>query len=361
VEIAMCEDKFQYVLEMTHRDAGMVLGRVPCKPDWGPIEEALTFELVRRGDLEDFGESLSIRVEPIGIFRRGDRVVQEFRAAAVRDGKVAASLSVTIDYLRTLARRAADQFVEAGVLKAGDFFEYRVLATERPSSGGRSLSRISVEPFTPPVHIEPASIDELMGRALLMGTGEDGDVPAFVRWCVLEEASVLTRQAGELETGGILVGHVRRDPKQREVFLEITAQIPARAHSQLTRLSFSPDTWSDAQAALDLRGKGEAWLGWWHSHSFLKKEVATERDDPVSGDRVARPFLSEEDHLLHRTIFPRAFSLALLLTDAPRSGLSWTMFGWRAGLIARRDFHVIHAPMPESFTSLQGEHYAATR
>ena len=245
-------------------------------------------------------------------------------------------------------------------MQTGELFEYRVLATERPQRDIKP-PRFAMEPVALPAQITPGSLEEFMGEALLLGTGLEGDVPVFVPWRVLEEASVLTRQAGELETGGVLVGHVRRDLGTQEIFLEVTAQIPARARSQLTRLSFTPDTWSDLQAAVNLRGRRESWLGWWHSHSFSKRKAKTNGQGESSATQSARPFLSEEDHTLHRTVFPRAYSLALLMTDSPRSGLCWTMFGWRAGTIARRDFHVIGAPMPESFTSLRGENHAASR
>jgi len=182
----------------------------------------------------------------------------------------------------------------------------------------------------------------------------------FVHWRVFEEASVLTRAAGALETGGILIGHVCRDSSVPELFLEVTAQIPAPARSQLTRLSFSPDTWSVVQALINRRDQNEVWLGWWHSHSFFKQEDSSELDDPATTRRSAQPFLSDEDLRLHRTVFPRAYSLALLMTDSPHRGMSWTMFGWRLGTVVRRDFHVIHAPLPEAFTPLRGTQYATT-
>jgi len=240
-------------------------------------------------------------------------------------------------------------------------FEYRVLALAKQPTPPPSSPRFAMKRVATPVPIAPALLADYTGRALSFITGADDDVPVFVPWQVAQGASVLTRQAGALECGGVLVGHVRRDPAVAEVFLEITAQIPAHAHSEVMRLSFSPDTWSDVQAEVNSRGQNEVWLGWWHSHSFSKQEAPSEGKDSALRRRPALPFLSEEDLLLHRTVFPRAYSLALLITDSPQNGMSWTMFGWRSGTIARRDFHVIDAPLPKAFTALRGNDHATIR
>jgi hypothetical protein len=157
-----------------------------------------------------------------------------------------------------------------------------------------------------------------------------------------------------METGGVLIGHICRDASLPELFLEITAQIPARAKGELTKLRFTPDTWTEVQTAVDRRKRDEIWLGWYHSHSFYhERQDKTESHDPVAR-RVATPFLSEDDCRLHRICFPRAFGIALLITDSPQSGMSWTTFGWRLGDLARRAFHVIGAPLPNEFQT-QGE------
>jgi hypothetical protein len=52
-------------------------------------------------------------------------------------------------------------------------------------------------------------------------------------------------------------------------------------------------------------------------------------------------FLSSADRALHRTVFPRAYSIALVMSDSPCSGLTWRLFGWRSGRIEARDFHIM--------------------
>ncbi len=227
IETGMCEELFQYVLILSKRDTGAMLGRFPVKIDWTPVQEALTFKLIRQGALADYGQPLSIQIEPEWLNHASGQSIRGIQATALIGNDRSESLLFSIDYFRPQAQRVADRFVETGQLKPGDLFDYRVLALQPRAGSTAPLPRFTVEPVAMPARISASSLDLLMGRAILLGTGIVGDVPVFVHWRVLEEASVLTRQAGELETGGVLVGHLRRDPESKEVFLEITAQIPA--------------------------------------------------------------------------------------------------------------------------------------
>ena len=57
-------------------------------------------------------------------------------------------------------------------------------------------------------------------------------------------------------------------------------------------------------------------------------------------------FLSQDDVLLHRTIFPKAYSIALLANHAD-AGLGFGLFGWRGGIVQNRGFHISGAVQPE--------------
>jgi hypothetical protein len=353
----MQDERFEFGLELSRRATGELVGRANVKVDWAPVEEHLMLKLVRGGEVEDFDAAVRVTLEPV--WSKEAPVVRGVKATAVAQGARPASMVVTLDYFRALAQRAANRLVEVGKLRSGELFEYRVVAKECAAKGNGKGRRIVMEAGGRGVNVLPGRMDELMGRAIGFGGAEERDVPVFVDWGALEEASILTREAGELETGGILVGYVRRDAETGEIFLEVTAQVPARAKSQLTRLSFGPQTWTDLDGAVNGRGKNEVWLGWWHSHSFFKKAIGAEGEEETAGEsRVARAFLSEEDVLLHRSVFPRAYSVALLLTDSPRWGLSWTLFGWRGGMVAQRGFHVVNVPMPKNFFSLRGGSHA---
>jgi hypothetical protein len=163
----------------------------------------------------------------------------------------------------------------------------------------------------------------------------EGHLPAFLPRAVLAEAAAQTAEHPGRETGGILIGHLRRDRDAGRLFLDVTAQIPARhTEASRARLTFTPSTWTDVQAALDLRRQDEIMVGWWHSHP-----VREWCKDCPSGKRadcaLARGFFSEDDRLLHRTVFPRAYSIALVVNDL-ELGSTFSLFGWSGGLLVAR-------------------------
>jgi hypothetical protein len=93
------------------------------------------------------------------------------------------------------------------------------------------------------------------------------------------------------------------------------------------------------QAAIDLRRAGEMMLGWWHSHpsfAFCNAECPAERRRVCA---LQKPFLSNDDLVLHRTIFPKAYHIALLANNAD-AGLEFTLFGWSSGTVRARGFHI---------------------
>ena len=169
---------------------------------------------------------------------------------------------------------------------------------------------------------------------------------------VLDEATVLTTRAGDHETGGILLGHLGRGGEAPEIFVEITAIIPARhTVGSATSLTFTSDTWTDVRRAVALRGGDELVMGWFHSHPQLawcrEKGCSLERQRHCA---AADGFFSTDDLALHRTMFPRAFTLALVMTLSVKGTLP-RLFGWRAGLFEARGFRVCTS----STTSSQGD------
>ena len=83
-------------------------------------------------------------------------------------------------------------------------------------------------------------------------------------------------------------------------------------------------------------------LGWWHSHPVREwcKDCAPERQQVC---KMASDFFSAHDHALHRTVFPRAYSIALVANDAVMGDVTFSAFGWREGLLESRGFHIAGA------------------
>jgi hypothetical protein len=101
------------------------------------------------------------------------------------------------------------------------------------------------------------------------------------------------------------------------------------------------------QAAIDLRRAGEAMVGWWHSHSYMKETCKDCEKRKEQTCKAGAAFMSGEDCLLHRTVFPRAHSVALVISDSPCSGVSWALFGWKRGVVAERGFYTSDAGAPD--------------
>ena len=303
-----------------------------------------------------FATSDDVRIEPLWNEHSGPPKVRGFRAMAPGSD---VSMEFPLTYFSPCAERVACERVRRGELETGDLYEYSVLAEPRRTEPAPRRRAITIETTSPALSITPAALQPLMNRSLLMGSDHARDVPAFIHWNVLEECSLLTRRAGAMETGGVLMGRIHRDDAGGDLFLDVTAQVPAAAEGELTRLSFTADTWNQMQCEINRRCTTEIWLGWWHSHSFTKAQrpEISSLSTPRRERSIATAFLSEEDLLLQRTVFPRAYSLALLVTDSPMSGMSWSVFGWRRGAIKPRGFHLLDVPLPSEFTTL-GENHA---
>ncbi len=153
------------------------------------------------------------------------------------------------------------------------------------------------------------------------------------------ETAALMRTAGASETGGVLLGHLRRDPDSG-VFAEVTGQAPATlAQSGLTSLGFTPEAWTAIRAEIAGRANNEIWLGWWHSHPV--RHWQERKTEEASG---TGRFFSVSDCSVHRTVFSAAYNIGLVVSDTPtRHGdwsVGWNVFGWRRGLIVERGFAV---------------------
>jgi proteasome lid subunit RPN8/RPN11 len=271
----------------------------------------------------------------------GEPYLTGFRVALEANGAGQVSSEFPVSYFKGLASEGSAHFVDKGELKAGEPFRYLAAAfPKQEQTAAVSRPLFVAEDLSPPLPLRDASLGTLSRGTRLHGESHPDDLPAFVPQRVLDEAAALSRGAGVLETGGILIGHLYRDQRVPEIFAEVTAQLPARhTEAQSTRLTFTAATWTDIRAALDLRRTGEIMLGWWHSHPVREwcKDCAVEKQK-VCG--MASDFFSTHDQALHRTVFPRAYNIALVVNDVGFSQPTFSMFGWRRGMIKSRGFQV---------------------
>ena len=216
-----------------------------------------------------------------------------------------------------------------------------------PVATGGASDPFQVDEEVRPLPVDYASLAALSERALPVDADEAPDaVPVFIPAHVLAEAAAQAQAAGDVETGGVLVGKLRRDDgapagTSPALFVEVTAQVPARhTVATATRLTFTAETWAAVRAAIALRRGGELLLGWWHAHvDFCRvRGCPPERRALCT---AADPFLSAEDLLLHATMFGSAYQLALLVRDSTARGQTCSLYGWSHGMVRRRGFHLV--------------------
>ena len=332
----MHDTHYKFVIEMLTEDGGTSLGQFPVQADWEPAREFLRLLALRRCTGENPAQIGNAEIEPVWAEKEGEPNVV---GARLTDGDLVCQMTLT--YFKPLAVEISGELVEKKLLKSGEHFLFRLFAYRQPPEE-KNGSRIAftMKDATPPLRFVDSSLAEMRDAAAPHGECDAGEIPVFIPQRVLDEAEQITREAGSNETGGILIGHLHRDASVPEIAVVITAQIPARhTESKTTSLTFTAETWTAVQAALDLRRSGEMMLGWWHSHpsfAFCNAECPAERRRECA---LQKSFLSSDDLLLHRTVFPKAYHIALLANN-PDAGLEFALFGWSGGTVQRRGFGI---------------------
>jgi hypothetical protein len=332
--------RFRFLLELLHN--GDVLGRHPVTPDsFAPALEWLSLKAMRSGALPlELGARPEVEYAPVWDAARGAPYVEAVRLTTT--GPTQGDIPTA--YFAKLAKEASSRFVAEGKLEQGELFRYRVVAFGCTEEADHADASDAFEEVSQPLACEESRLDALLDHTEVRGTPQPDEMPVLIPQRVLDEAEALKRDAGGVETGGILLGRLHRDTERRELCLEVTTQIPARhTEAREMRLTFTGDTWTSVRAAIELRGGDELQIGWWHTHPAREwcKNCDPERWKTCP---LARSFFSSEDKKLHQMIFPRAYSIALVVGDHYRDGEAWEAFhavyGWDRGMVSQRGYHV---------------------
>ncbi len=364
-EVDVSWPDWTYALALFDEDDAQI-HQATVSVDWERATEWLRLQALRQGLGQCDVFELECRYEPIWNPNIGAPFVDGFRGELTAGPEAHRVEHVfPLRYVAGLADELSRELVRTGKLEDGALFTYRGLAfapnatpstgverdqgagqraTDDRSLGGERL--FSTSPLAPAVPIRAGTFAPRLLQAEVVGAVDPIDVPVLIPAKVLDEAAERAAEAGECETGGILIGHLRQDVSAPEAFVEITAQVPAiGAEADSNRLSFTPEVWSAVRAAIELRGRGELMLAWWHSHPVHAwcKDCSPEKraDCPLRGD-----FLSSHDRLLHRTVFPRAYSTALVVNELGDGARTFSLFGSRDGRLEPRGYYRIPARVP---------------
>ncbi len=331
---------YQFALAMTAED-GTSLGAIAANHDWEPVCAWTCLHFQRRGDLALEG-NVSASILPVWSERLGEPYCEGYKVSINRRGEMALDYQFPIADFRGLAAAAASNFVAQKRLREGQLYTYSLVAYLDPKTEVQA-SGLLVTNKSPIITVRPAALAGFMQRATPNGAVAPGDIPVFVASPVLEQAAAQTRSREGTETGGILIGTLRCDAVSNEIFVEVTAQIPAEyTEGSNVKLTFKPETWAAADASLKLRGCAEVFLGYWHSHPVRtwckEKECSLEAQKKC---KLARDFFSEDDVAVMRAAFPSAYCVAIVANDTAFADLTFSMFGNREGRMQSRGFYVL--------------------
>jgi hypothetical protein len=336
-------EPYRFVLELRKLD-GSPLGQVPVAPDWQPALETVRFKVLRRFPRVAIGANAEAEIRPAWHEELGQPYISAIEVALQVPGTGELACRVPNSYFKSLASDASVPLVQKGSLQAGEHFNYLVAAFPSPPAARGApppRARFEIEEVPTPLPLKASMLEDFNARSITAGEQNEEDIPVFIPQQVLAEADQLTRDAAEVETASILIGHMHRDQSSGELFLEVTAQIPARSsQATSTKVSFGPETWNAVHGALALRDGNEQWVGWFHSHPaafWCNPKCPPENRAQCP---LQRSFFSADDCDVHRTVFSKAFHIALLVTNTD-AGLQHALFSWRNGVIVQRGFHIL--------------------
>jgi hypothetical protein len=315
--------------------------------DFGRAAEAAFFDGLRKGAFTDYDfRAEQAVVEPRFVKPGGGSPRAEgFDVVLPTPAGGEHRLAFGRDFFHNLVRRTAKELIAAGTVAEEGVLLYQLAAYldegDRPRAVGLS---IDLESETPEIPIRAGSRKALGPSEAWDGPGPD-DFPVLIPRRVIEEAVEEAKRAPEREVGGVLLGHLRRDDGQ--LYLEVTALVPAE-DTEATELSvtFTHATWARVREVIDVRGEGEIFVGWMHSHPF---RFCQECPLPVPKECMEKVlFYSADDEFLMELSFARPFMVGLLAAVEPRlegalGHAPVKLYGWNKGLVEARGFEVIEA------------------
>lgn len=336
-----CEN-FHYFADVRRANGGGSLGRYLLNLDLDPVIEWGRFIGLRRWLDPTLAAEASIRVHPHWEAQAGEHRVKALRVTARADRVAPVSADIPIGYFQRSVRRLAASLVSQGRLAARELFDCSILAF--PTSGAAAVApsdQFAIEVVPTPMTLTPGSLSEEREKSVPFGSVDCDLIPVFVPQEILQELLRMTEEANTLETGALLLGRTYLDSRQKELFVKITAQIPAHhVLSESTRITLTAETWAAAAAALELRRSDERLISWFHSHParyWCHRECSPEARQRCP---LGEPFFSIMDCDVHRVGFLDPTCVALLATNT-FSGIKLTMYGWDQAMICQRGFYII--------------------
>jgi proteasome lid subunit RPN8/RPN11 len=339
---------YQYRLEFFRIRGGERVADMPLtRADFDRAIEAVFFDGLRNGLFADYAPPFGqARIEPdFASGSQGSPMVESFRVVLPLPDGGEHRKEFPAEFFDQRALRIGADLVRAKQVPNNSTLLYQLSAClESEQAPARPKLRFNLDEEAVEVPIRPGN---LVGYGLreAWDRPQSCDMPVLIPRHVIEEAVDEAARAPEREVGGALLGHLRRDTESETLFVEVTCQVPAE-ETTATELSvtFTPATWARVREVIEIRGEGEIFVGWVHSHPFGLCDECPLIPPPECVAKVL--FFSDDDKFLMELSFPRPFMIGLLCAREPRLQAALghapvRLFGWRDGEITPRGFEVI--------------------
>jgi proteasome lid subunit RPN8/RPN11 len=318
-----------------------------ARADFDRAIEAAFFGAMRRGQFTEYNPPLAMaRIEPaFGDNNDGSPNAPGFLVVLPLPGGGEHRQGFPAEFFDRRATRIGADLVRAKRVPNGSTLLYQLSAyLEGEEQPARPGLRFTLESESVAVPIRPGSLSGY-GPREAWDDPQPGEMPVLIPRRVIDEAVEEAERAPEREVGGALLGHLRRDTASGEIFVEVTCQVPAEETTATeVSVTFTPETWARVREVIEVRGAGEIFVGWVHSHPFGLCDECPAKPPPECVGKVL--FFSEDDEFLMELSFPRPFMVGLLSAREPRLRAALghapvRLFGWRDGEIVPRGFEVI--------------------
>jgi proteasome lid subunit RPN8/RPN11 len=336
---------YRYRLEFWKQN-GQPLHELPLeRADFARAVEATYFDALRRGLVAEYRPALDeARLEP-RFAGPGSPLAFGFRVVVPLPDGGEHGRDFSAEFFERRALRVGADLVRAGRLPNKTTLLYRLSACLEAEAGEAPAGlRFTVEPASVEVPVRPGARAAYGPTEAWDGPSAD-DMPVLIPRRVIEEAVDEARREPGREVGGALLGHLRRDGETGEVFLEVTCQVPAeQTMATDTSITFTPETWARVREVIALRGEGEIFVGWVHSHPFRLCGDCPRTPPPECVAKVL--FFSSDDEFLMELSFAQPFMVGLLTAVEPKLEAALghapvRLFGWRDGALGPRGFEVL--------------------
>jgi proteasome lid subunit RPN8/RPN11 len=338
---------YQYRLEFFKSRGGQRVHEVPlARADFDRAVEATFFDALRRGLFTDYSPPFAAaRVEPAFARKEGTPRARGFRVVLPLPDGGEQVKEFDAGFFDRRALRIASDLVRAEEVPNGSTLLYQLAAyLDTEEAPARRGLRFTLEPESVEVPIWPGSLAGYGPREAWDEPGRD-EMPVLIPRRVIDEAVEEATRAPDREVGGALLGHLRRDGETGGIFVEVTCHVPAQeTEATEASVTFTPATWARVREVIEVRGEGEIFVGWVHSHPFGLCDECPAKPPPECVAKVM--FFSDDDKFLMELSFPRPFMVGLLAAREPKLAAALghapvKLFGWRDGEIVPRGFEVI--------------------